>query len=403
MVEKQHGGAVGYRTVFAVRAFRALFIAHVVSVVGDQLARVALVVLVYDRTGSPGLSALAYALTFLPTLVGGPLLAGLADRYPRRTVMITVDLARAAVVALMAWPDLPWQAVCALLVVVQLAAAPAVAARSALLPALIPDSAVMRIGIAALSTVTQLGQIVGFAVGGIMVAAAGPGGALLIDAATFGVSALLVSVFVPPVAATGTHALGWWKRVTAGAGVVWHDWHLRVLVGYAALSGTYIVGEALAAPYSAHLSGGPVAVGMLFAAYSAGCAAASLAVAALPEPTQHRLMPLLAIGTGIPLLGCLADPPLPVVVALFTLSGAASSYHVVANPSFVLRVPDAHRGQAVGFAITAMQAAQGVGVALGGMAAEVLAPHLVTGAAGVVGVLAATALAARWRTLHSRA
>ncbi|MFT7839780.1 MFS transporter [Saccharothrix sp. BKS2] len=402
MTGERHGTA-GYREVFALRAFRALFTAHVVSVVGDQLARVALVVLVYDRTGSAALSALAYALTFLPALVGGPLLAGLADRYPRRTVMITADLVRAAVVAAMAWPGLPWQAVCALLVVVQLAGAPAVPARSALLPALIPDSAVIRTGIAALSTVTQLGQVLGFAVGGVLVAALGPGGALLLDAATFGVSALLVAAFVPPVAVAGPHALGWWERVRAGAGVVWHDRRLLVLVGYAALSGTYIVGEALAAPYAAHLGGGPAVVGVLFAAYSAGCAAASLAVAALPESVQLRLMPLLAVGTGVPLLGCLADPPLPVVVGLFALSGAASGYHVVAQPTFVLRTPDAHRGQAVGFAITAMQTAQGIGITLGGLAAERTAPHLVTGAAGGVGVVAALVLAARWRAVQRRA
>jgi MFS family permease len=379
-----------------------LFTAHVISVVGDQLARVALVVLVYDRTGSAAFSALAYALTFLPALIGGPLLAGLADRYPRRTVMIVADLVRAAVVALMAWPGLPWQAVCALLVAVQLAGAPAVPARSALLPALIPDPAVMRTAVAALSTVTQLGQILGFAAGGILVAAVGPGGALLADAVTFAASALLVTVFVPSIAARGSQPLGWWERVRAGAGVVWHDQYLLVLVGYAALSGTYIVGEALAAPYSAHLGGGPAVVGILFAAYSAGCAAASLGVAALPEPVQLRLMPLLAIATGVPLLGCLFDPPLPVVVGLYVLSGAASSYHVVAQPTFLLRTPDAHRGQAIGFAITAMQAAQGAGVAVGGLASELLDPHIVTGAAGAVGVVAATLLAARWRTLQDR-
>ncbi|NUT94099.1 MAG: MFS transporter [Saccharothrix sp.] len=401
-MENRHG-TTGYRAVFALGAFRALFTAHIISVVGDQLARVALVVLVYDRTGSPALSALAYALTFLPTLIGGPLLAGLADRYPRRTVMIIADLVRAAVVALMAWPGLPWQAVCALLIAVQLAGAPAVPARSALLPALIPDPVVMRTGVAALSTVTQLGQILGFAAGGILVAAIGPAGALLADAVTFAASALLVALFVPSIATGGSRSLGWWARFRAGAVVVVRDQRLLVLVGYAALSGTYIVGEALAAPYAARLGGGPATVGMLFAAYSAGCAAASLGIAALPEPVQLRLMPLLAIGTGIPLLGCLIDPPLSVVVGLFVLSGAASSYHVVAQPTFVLRTPDAHRGQAVGFAIAAMQTAQGVGVALGGVAAEIQGPHIVTGTAGAVGVVAATLLATRWRTLKNTA
>ncbi|MGM1060625.1 MFS transporter [Saccharothrix sp. Mg75] len=320
-------------------------------------------------------SALAYALTFLPALFGGLLLAGLADRYPRRTVMIVADLVRAAVVVFMACPG-RW---CAY---VQLAGAPAV----------------MRTGVAALSTVTQLGQILGFAAGGILVAAIGPGGALLADAATFVASALLVTLFVPLIATGGSQPLGWWERIRAGADVVWRDRRLLVLVGYATLSGTYILGEALAAPYSARLGGGPATMGMLFA----GCAAASLAIAVLAEPVQLRLMPLLAIGTGVPLPGCLFDPPLPVVVGLFVLSGAASSYHVVAQPTFVLRAPDAHPGQAIGFAVATMQAAQGTGVTLGGLAAELVDPHVVTGAAGAVGVVAATLLAGRWRTLQPR-
>ena len=51
--------------------------------------------LVYDRTRSPLLTALAYASGYLPWIIGGLFLAGLADRYPRRAVMVTCDMARA--------------------------------------------------------------------------------------------------------------------------------------------------------------------------------------------------------------------------------------------------------------------------------------------------------------------
>ncbi|MEU4744613.1 MFS transporter, partial [Actinosynnema sp. NPDC023658] len=130
----QPGGRSLYREVFASTEFRALFVAHTISTVGDQFARVALTVLVFRGTGSPAWAAITYALTFLPDLVGGPLLAGLADRYPRRAVMVSSDLLRAALVAVMAVPALPWPVVCGLLVLVQLAGAPAVPARTALLP-----------------------------------------------------------------------------------------------------------------------------------------------------------------------------------------------------------------------------------------------------------------------------
>jgi len=69
--------------------------------------RWAIAILVYGRTHSPFLTALAYALTYLPPIAGGPLLSGLADLFPRRRVMIICDLFRVGTVGLMAIPACP--------------------------------------------------------------------------------------------------------------------------------------------------------------------------------------------------------------------------------------------------------------------------------------------------------
>src|SRR4051812_47710245 len=135
--------AVGFRDVLAVTEFRALFSAQLVSVTGDQLARVALSILVYDRTNSPGWAALTYALTFLPDLVGGPLLSGLADRHPPRTVMVLADVLRALAVAVMAAPGLPLPAGGGLLVGVPLFNPGWDSARAAVLPPGVPGGTVL--------------------------------------------------------------------------------------------------------------------------------------------------------------------------------------------------------------------------------------------------------------------
>src|SRR5437868_595361 len=93
--------------VLGVKEFRALWAAEVLSVCGDQLARVALSVLVFSRTGSATLTGLTYALTFVPALVGGWWLSWVADRMPRRTVLVVADLVRAVLAAVMAVPGLP--------------------------------------------------------------------------------------------------------------------------------------------------------------------------------------------------------------------------------------------------------------------------------------------------------
>src|SRR3954454_5123364 len=104
---------------FRYREFRALWLARSLSLLGDQLAPVAIAVLVYQRTDSAALTGLAYALTFLPYLAG-PLFAGIADRRPRRSVLVALDLGRGAGVAIMALPGMPLLAMGVLLVAVTL-------------------------------------------------------------------------------------------------------------------------------------------------------------------------------------------------------------------------------------------------------------------------------------------
>ena len=122
-----------YRSLFASGEFRAMWIAQAISLTGDQLARVAITALVYTQTRSALITGLIYAVTYLPWLIGGPLLGGLADRYPRRTVMITCQLLSAVLVALMAVPRMPLWLLATLLFVVVLVESPFLSARASLL------------------------------------------------------------------------------------------------------------------------------------------------------------------------------------------------------------------------------------------------------------------------------
>ena len=122
-----------FRDVFAVREFRALWFSQILSAGGDRLALVALALLIYDRTRSPLLAAIAYAAGTLPYLIGALFLAGMADRFPRREVMVTCDVVRAALVAAMLVPRMPLDVLIALLYTVTAFQPPFDAARSAIL------------------------------------------------------------------------------------------------------------------------------------------------------------------------------------------------------------------------------------------------------------------------------
>jgi predicted MFS family arabinose efflux permease len=387
-----------YRDVFAVRQFQALWLAHLQSRVGDQLARVALSVLVYDRTGSPAWTALTYAMTILPNLAGGALLAGYADRFSRRGVMVTADVLRAVLVAAMAVPGAPTPVTVGLLILVQLPFAPFSAARSAILPAILSGDRFV-VGVAVLRTTDQFGLLAGIGAGAALVAAIGTHTTLVVDAATFAVSAVLLAVGVrahEPRSGPDHSARSWWESLRHGFGLVVTDRRLRALVFLACVNGLYVVPEGVAVPYAALSHGGTAAVGWLLAAIPAGSIVGMLVLKAVRPGPRLRLLAPLAVATCAVLVPTAWAPPLVLSVLLWAASGAFSAHDMVVQATFVRLVPDAMRGQAVGLAGAAMQTAQGVGIVAAGLLAEALSPGLVVGVAGGVGVFAAAGAALAW-------
>jgi MFS family permease len=123
-----------FRDVFAGAEFRALWSSAVLSTAGDRLALVALTLLVYDRTRSPLLAAVVYAAGYVPWVIGGLFLAELADRYPRRSVMVVCDAARAVLVGAMVLPHVPLMVLVALLFAVTMFAPPFESAKASVTP-----------------------------------------------------------------------------------------------------------------------------------------------------------------------------------------------------------------------------------------------------------------------------
>lgn len=366
---------------------------------GDQLARVALSVLVFDRTSSAGLTALTYALTYVPDLLFGPLLAGFADRYPRRTVMIVTDVARAILVAGMAIQALPLFVVILLLVALQAFGSPFNAARGATLPAVLPGDHYV-LGKAANDMVVQFSQVLGFGFGGAVVVAVGTSGGLLLDAATFVLSALLITFGVRrrPAPASGTDAppASYLKDLTSGIALVARTPKLRTLVLLATIAGFYVTVEGLAVPYAHEIGYGPTTAGVLLAASPAGCVLGMWLITLWSPERRLRLLGPLAVAACVPLAFCALQPGPAVTFCLWALSGAASAYHLPTSAAFVQAVPDHQRGKAFGVAGTALKGSQGLGILLVGLLAGPFGASGALAVMGVVGALLAAAAGGAW-------
>src|SRR5579859_5737382 len=164
----------------------------VLSVAGDRLALVALTLLVYGRTRSPLLAAIVYAAGYLPWVIGGLFLADVADRRPRRTVMIFCDAVRAVLVAAMAVPGVPLLALVALLFATTMFTPPFESARAAATPDILSGELYV-LGATVTQTTFLAAQVAGAAGGGVVVAFIGTRPALMVDAGTFVLSGLLIA------------------------------------------------------------------------------------------------------------------------------------------------------------------------------------------------------------------
>jgi hypothetical protein len=268
----------------AKREVHVLWAAHLLSRAAEQIARVAITVLVYGQTRSLLLAAVACALTCLPPLLGGSPVTWLTGKLHCRTLMICLDLARAALIVAMTLPGARLWSMSALLLAALLLGAPFAAARATLIldyaPAGLrrmawPGPAIGTIG-------CQAGQALAFLAGAGLVAALQPRRALLIDALIFLASACLVTALVarhrPPLRAADTRALGPSLAAepasVADAGLVVRSARLRTLALLGWLAGFYLVPECLAVPYARAPGGGTLTAGLLTTAMSAGAALA---------------------------------------------------------------------------------------------------------------------------------
>jgi len=399
-----HGPATvppaGYRAVFAVTEFRAVFAAHLLSLLGVVVSELALTVLVYDLTGSPLLSALTFALGMLPYVIGGTLFAGVADRYPARRVLVVCDLVCAACVAVMLVPATPVAGLLALRCLVAAVAPVFTGTRMAALTDILGDGDLYVLGRSLLRIVSQSAMLIGFGAGGALLTVLSPRGAITVTVVTFLCSAALLRFGTrdrPARAGSGSATL--LKESLSGARLILGDRRIRALLLLLWLPAMFVVApEALAAPYVAEIGAGPAALGLLLCAMAVGHVGAELFVGSALRPrTRSRIVLPVAAAGLLPLVVYVVRPGLPLALAALALAGMGAAYVIGLDQWFVDAVPPELRGRAMTLLTAGLMTIQGAGMALAGLAAEFFPVHHVVAGAGIIGTVVALLVVAEVR------
>ena len=261
LVDSSPPGGTGWiGKLFGSRALALLWFGQVISQVGDEIFRIALIWLAYDLTGSRALSGVISSAAFLPMLVFGLLAGVVADRWPRKRTLIASDLIRAGLVCLL--PILAFaDALTPVTLVVMTLLVTSVSAffppsRDAWIPDLVPPAALPRAN-SLIQTSWQAAILLGPAIAAALLAALSVSGLFWIDAATFVLSALLIwrisvpspaartessrRVFDPLARPRPSPLVDLWE----GLRFVWRTRSIRLLIFVTAANNLFLMGPAL--------------------------------------------------------------------------------------------------------------------------------------------------------------
>lgn len=414
---------VTFSEVFRVGEYRAIFAATQLAEAGEHMAKAAVTALVFLVTDSVVLTAVTFAISYAPWVVGGPFLAALAERLRYRAVMVTSDLLRAAIlggVAVLAVTLLPsttqtaatghvppaiWL-ILVLLFAEALLAPPALAARSAVLPLVLEGDRVT-LGLAINQTGRQATQVLGY-MAGALIAIIDPTVALVINSATYVLTALIIRFGLrdraPAMRAEDrSHLL---RETREGFQIVFGTPTLRAIATVVFASMLFgIVPEGLAITWAADLAQDNEArrglyQGLIMIANPVGHAMAGVLVVRLLRPSvRNRLVRYFVVAAPLALVPALLSPGIGGVVAMTMISGLAIAGMLpTLNGVFVQILPHGYRARAFGVMNSGMQLTQGGAVLAVGAITGLgdLPLPVVVGVWSAGGVALMLFLAARW-------
>jgi MFS family permease len=381
-------------------AFRNLFAGQALSRLGDRIAPIALAFGVIQSGGSAADLGLVVAAGTIPFALFA-LAAGVwADRIPRRRVMIASDAVRAVVqiatgVLLITGSAEVWM-LAALAAVYGTGDAFFWPAMNGLLPETIASDRLQEAN-ALLGTAQSSSNILGPAIAGVLIALVDPGGAILLDAATFIVSIAFLARLVPRALDVGDAAVdeegffeqlrGGWREVRSRA------WVWTVLIALSAyhvivLPAVFVLGPIL----SERELNGASDWAVISAGFGIGSVVGQVLIYRLPfrRPVRAAVIGLVIASTQAAIIG--SGLPVVAIAALEAVTGVAVSLaFTLWETSLQQHIPSRALSRVSSYDFTASAGLMPIGLVLAGPLADGIGLHAALRLMTLVGVASALA------------
>ena len=371
--------------------FSSLISAIGISGLGDPLTQVATLVSIYLRTNDPRLVALGFIVQALGTIVMSTVLGGIADRLPRRGLVVGLEITRAGILLvtplLIAQPH--WWLIYPVLVLLASINALVQPARQAAIPGLVPAGQIGKAN-AMVAATTMLAGAIGFGLAGAILALS-PGSTNMLfvaDAITFLLAAAIV---------IGIPNLGGGAMTASVSGAMRRSWSVvaarpHLVVGTLA---AFLIPISFPALLSlAYARGGALHGGQTYSTMelilSVGIFAGSLAVSRFGAIGTMR-----TVGSGLFLTGVFSlviamSPSMWLIAVALFVASIGNPIYAVANQTAIIEAADAsNRGTLMATRFGFVQTASIVGAAAGGLITGAYGPSAAYATLGVGLVLLA--------------
>ena len=364
----------------------ALYLSDAISVTGNVLALVAIPWFVLEQSGSAALTGIVAFFTTLATVLASFFGGTFVDRLGFRRMSVIADVASGVSIALI--PLLHWLLggidtwlLIGLVFLGALLDAPGTAARSSMLPDVAAIAGTPLERAAGISQAIRRGaMMLGAPIGGALILLVGTEGVLVVDAASFGVSALLIGLLTPtvrhapPPDAEPAARPGYLGELLAGVRFIWSDRLARAIVA------TIMLTNFLDAPifsvllpvYVNDVYGSAVQLGVMLGAFGGAALLSSLVFGAIGPRLPRRLTFGLAfVAAGLPFWILAASPPFPLAVAATAMVGvAAGPINPIISTVMFERVPAEMRGRVIGPLTAGAWVAMPLGMLMAGFVSE---------------------------------